>query len=87
MEGDVMARLQMKLRSDNVGKLLKSKEVQADLKARADRIASLAGEGMEASVRVGRTRARASVITATAKARLAEATDRRLTRAIDAGRG
>lgn len=76
----------LKLNSNNIGKLLKSREVQADLKARADRIAAAGGEGMQASISVGRTRARASVITATTKARLAEAKDRRLTRALDAGR-
>jgi hypothetical protein len=67
--------------------LLKSPEVQAMLKAKADRIAAAAGPGMEATSWTGRTRARASVITATAKARRAEATNRSLTRAIDAGRG
>jgi hypothetical protein len=67
--------------------LLKSPEVQAMLKAKADRIAAAAGPGMEATSWAGRTRARASVITATAKARRAEATNRSLTRAIDAGRG
>ncbi len=86
MEGDLMGKLKMKLQAANIGKLLKSTEMQANLKARADRIALAAGEGMQASVRVGRTRARASVVTATGKARLAEARDRKLTRALDAGR-
>lgn len=80
----------MKLRIDMNGagiqELLKSAEVQAELKARADRIAAAAGEGMEPSVRVGRSRARASVITGSREAKLAEATDRALTRALDAGR-
>ena len=60
--------------------------VKNDLKKRADRIAAAAGDGMESSVVIGRTRARASVITATHAARRAEARDASLTRAIDAGR-
>jgi tRNA A37 threonylcarbamoyltransferase TsaD len=74
------------LRKANIGALLKSARVQAELKARADRIAAAAGPGMEASVQVGATRARASVITATRKARENEARNRALTRALDAGR-
>jgi tRNA A37 threonylcarbamoyltransferase TsaD len=79
--------MDFKLRKDNVGKLLNSAAVQADLKRRADRIAAAAGPGMVASVQPGRNRARASVITATQRAREAEARDRALTRALDAGRG
>jgi hypothetical protein len=65
--------------------LLKSPAVQADLLARARRIASAAGPGMEASSMVGRTRARASVITATPEAMLAEAKTRRLSSSLQAG--
>ncbi|MGV3564156.1 MAG: hypothetical protein ACO1ON_12840 [Nocardioides sp.] len=65
----------------------KSPEVQADLKARADRIAAAAGEGHEVDVRIGAHRARASVRTATFDARRSEATDKTLTSALDAGRG
>jgi hypothetical protein len=60
--------------------------IRNDLKKRAERIAAAAGDGMESSVVIGRTRARASVITATHAARRAEARDASLTRAIDAGR-
>lgn len=67
--------------------LLRSFEIQADLKWRAERIADAAGPGMEVRVRGGRQRARASVTTSTIEARRAEARDRVLTRAIDAGRG
>ena len=66
--------------------LLRSPEVLADLKRRAEAIAAAAGSGMEVSAMVGRNRARASVITATHSARRAEATSRALTRAIDVGR-
>lgn len=69
-----------------IGKLLESPAVKADLKRRADRIAAAAGPGFEASVVSGRNRARASVITATPEARLAEARDHVLLRALDAGR-
>lgn len=70
-----------------IEELLKSGPVQRELLRRAELIAAAAGEGMEASVEVGRNRARASVITGTFKARLDEARHRALTRALDAGRG
>jgi tRNA A37 threonylcarbamoyltransferase TsaD len=82
-----MANQQTRLHQLNIKKMMQSDEMAASLKARADRIAAAAGPGMEADVRVGRTRARASVITATSEARYAEATGRKLTQAIDAGRG
>lgn len=65
--------------------LLKSSPVEADMLARAKRIATAAGPGMEATSTVGRTRARASVITATYEARRAEASTRRLSSAVRAG--
>lgn len=80
-------KIRVEVNSAGIQAVLKSDEVQALLKAKADRIAATAGEGMEATSRVGKTRARASVVTATRKARLAEATDRALTKALDAGRG
>jgi hypothetical protein len=78
--------LNMNLRKDNIGKILNSLAVQAELKRRADRIAAAAGEGMLSSVQAGKNRARASVITATPQARNNEARNRALTRALDAGR-
>ena len=60
--------------------------VAEDLKDRASRIAAAAGEGMEVDYAVGRSRARASVRTATFPARKAEAKTRALSRALDAGR-
>lgn len=65
----------------------KSPGVAADLERRARAIARTAGPGMEVSSRIGRTRARSSVFTATTEARLAEANDRALTRSLGAGRG
>ncbi len=79
--------VRIEVNSAGIGALLKSGEVEAMLLAKAERIAAAAGEGFEASSRVGKTRARASVITATRAAKLAEAEDRALTSAIDAGRG
>ena len=81
------SKIRIDVNDAGIQELLKSGEVRAFLKAKADRIAAAAGPGMEASSWSGRTRARASVITATSKARKAEAKDRALTRALDAGRG
>src|SRR5690606_22022340 len=72
------------LKRKGMRELLRSPEVLADLKRRAESIAAAAGSGMEVSAMVGRNRARSSVITATSEARNAEATSRALTRAIDA---
>lgn len=82
-----MGSVRVTVNDAGIQALLKSSEVRALLKAKADRIAAAAGAGMEASSWTGRTRARASVITATSGARRAEAKDRALTRALDAGRG
>lgn len=71
-----------------IGALLKSEEVAANMLARATAVAEAAGGGEDfvPSVYLGRSRARASVITATQAGREAEATNLVLTRAIDAGR-
>lgn len=69
-----------------VGRLLRSKEVLADLQARGERIAATAGDGFAAEPFIGRTRARVTVRTATPQAMEREARDRTLTRALDAGR-
>ena len=70
-----------------VGRLLKSPEIQRELLKRAERMADQAGPGFVADVQVGRTRARAMVKSTDYESMKAEATDRSLTRAIDAGRG
>ena len=74
------------INSAGVKDLLQSVEVQRDLRARAERIAAAAGDGMTAELGVGKNRARAQVYTETIDAMRAEADDRALTRAIDAGR-
>lgn len=80
------ARIRIEMNRKGVAELLKSAEVQADLTRRAEAIATAAGPGMEVDSRVGKTRARASVRTDTFEAIKAEATDKVLTKAIDAGR-
>lgn len=75
------------LNSRNIERhILKGARTQADMLRRATAIAAAAGPGMEANSNVGPTRARASVVTTTAEAMRAEATSRRLTSSIDAGR-
>lgn len=83
-----MARdVKVEINKAGAAALLKSPGIGNDLLRRARRIAAVAGPGMVASGQVGRTRARAGVVTATAEAMAAEARERRLTRALDAGRG
>lgn len=84
-----MSRLVLNRRG--VSQLLKSPGFEADMLRRAKAIAVAASAGgdageFEASSKIGSRRARASVITADDHARAGEAKDRRLTRAIDAGR-
>lgn len=82
-----MARVRISLNKQAVRNMARSPQMQAMLLARAERIASAAGEGMVAESHIGSTRARATVHTDTFEAILAEATDRALTNALDAGRG
>jgi hypothetical protein len=77
---------QVKLDPQGIRDLLRSQEVLRDLERRARNIASAAGEGMEVDAEIGKNRARASVRTATLEARIAEASDRTLTKSLDAGR-
>lgn len=76
----------VRINRKGVRELLRSREVLSDLERRANAIAAAAGEGMEVDSEIGRNRARASVRTATREAVLAEAQQRALTRALDAGR-
>jgi hypothetical protein len=79
----------IEINAAGVRALLQDPAVLADLKARAQRIAEKAGgePDFEVESQIGATRARASVRTATFEGRRAEAKDRTLTQAIDAGRG
>jgi hypothetical protein len=60
--------------------------VKADLERRARAIGNAAGPGHRVESETGRNRARAAVITDDFEARYREATQRSLTRALDAGR-
>lgn len=80
-------KVRIELNHASIAKLLKSAEVQQDLRRRGEAIAHAAGDGVEVDATVGRTRARVTVRTATPDARRREATSRALTKAIDAGRG
>lgn len=82
-----MSKVTVKMNSAGARALLRSPEVQADLRRRAEAIATAAGEGNEVAVSTGTGRARAAVYTATFEAKKSEAEDRTLTQAIDAGRG
>lgn len=67
--------------------LRKSPSVMAELERRGRAIAARAGEGFESeSAYEGRHRGRVQVYTATPEAMVAEATEHRLLRALDAGR-
>ncbi|MGQ7313375.1 hypothetical protein ACUOFU_16840 [Microbacterium arabinogalactanolyticum] len=78
--------MRIKINRAGVVALLTSPEVSADLTRRGNAIAAAAGDGVETQTARNRDRAVAFVRTETFEARKAEATDRSLTRAIDAGR-
>jgi hypothetical protein len=81
-----VATTKIKINSESVKALLKSDEIKADLQRRAENITAAAGEGFEPDVNLYPLRWRASVRTTTFEARKAEAEDRALSRALDAGR-
>ena len=81
-----MPNVRVRLTRNGPRQVRRSQGVQADLLERAQKVAAAAGPGMEANGGVGPNRARASVVTTTVEAMLAEARSRALTRAIDAGR-
>jgi hypothetical protein len=80
----------MAVRVDVDGKavrdLLTSREVEAELRTHAERIARQAGPGHRVESSRRGNRARAAVLTDTVEAMVAEATDHNLLRAVDAGR-
>ncbi len=81
-----MSTSKFKLRRAGVRELLRSEGVLRDLERRARDVAAQAGPGHVVDSKIGRNRARVAVLAVTADARLAEATDRNLTRAINAAR-
>lgn len=66
--------------------LLTSAAVLAEVRARAEKIAEAAGDGYEMRSSEPRRRARAAVVTTTAKAMRDNATNQTLLRALGAGR-
>lgn len=84
-----MAGVRIELNEAGIRELLRSQGVRDELLRRAQRIAEAAGGApdYEADSSLTHHRARATVWTATPEAMRAEATDRALTRAFDAGRG
>lgn len=76
----------VELHNKGFNELRTSPGVMADLTARARRVAAAAGEGMEVHVTRGGARGRASVHTATFQARMAQARNNALSRAIDSAR-
>jgi hypothetical protein len=81
-----MANVRIRLIPGAVTKLLKEPGVQADLVRRGEAIARTAGPGHVVDLNLESHRASVIVLTSTFEAMQAEATYRRLTRAIDAGR-
>lgn len=77
--------IDIKVNGRAMEQLLKSGEMQAELRSHAERIASAAGPGHRVESEVGHSRARAAVITDTFGAMHREATQRTLTRAVGVG--
>lgn len=83
-----MAKIRIKLDRAGIVKVLQSAEVEKDVSRRTEAIARAAGGApdFEAHVSVVGDRVMGRVVTATYEGRMAEAKDRALTRALDAGR-
>lgn len=79
-------KAEIKLNSKGVKQVLKHDSTRRAAEKRAKAIARAAGDGYEASSMIGRNRARASVITATARARRDDAKRGTLLRSAGAGR-
>lgn len=83
-------KIRFEFESAGFAALINTPQVAAEVLARAEAIAAAAGDGFDASaVKLnfgGSSRPGAVVVTATDEARRAEAADKRLTSAIDAGR-
>lgn len=75
----------MKWNNKAFRELRKSRPIMSDLIRRGGAIAAAAGAGYEAIPFTGKNRARVSVITATAEARLDNGRNNTLVRAVNAG--
>ena len=78
--------IKVKVNPSGVAALLRHPGVREDLYARANRIKAAAGHGHTVKVFQGHDRVRAHIKASTKQAQAAEARDRALTRAIQAGR-
>ena len=81
-----MADVRVKLKIRGIREVLRSAPVQAEVARRARRMAQAAGSGFESIVKPHKYTSRAFVQTASQEGRRREATDKVLTRALDAGR-
>jgi hypothetical protein len=81
-----MAKPKFKRDSKAIAQFLKSEVLRKELERRAENIAKAAGEGFEAHTFVGFDRVHGWVRATTWEARKAEADNRALTRAREAGR-
>lgn len=82
-----MARTRIVWRLKAFEEIRRDPALRRDMARRAEAIAAACGEGFESSSTDGKTRARASVITATGNAMRSNARDNALLRNLDAGRG
>lgn len=80
------ANVRVKMNKAGRAALMRSPQVRGDLVRRAEAIAAEAGSGHFVDSQLWPLRARAAVVTRTFEAKHAEATDRNLTQAIDAGK-
>ena len=78
--------IRVEMNRPGIIKALTDPGVRADLLRRGNASSAAAGPGHMVTARTGKTRVRVSVITATPSAKRREATDRSLTRALDAAR-
>ncbi|MFF0942693.1 hypothetical protein ACFYE2_00485 [Kocuria sp. CPCC 205300] len=81
-----MAKIRIELDQKGVRSLLRSEAVGKSVEAVGQKIADAAGEGFEVDVWQGKDRVRATVETKTYEAQRAEAEERALSRALEAGR-
>lgn len=80
-----MKKADLKLNRKAMARILKEESVPV-VRRITEQIAAAAGPGFEGDVQIGRNRARGIVGTTDYESRKAEAEERALTRAIDAGR-
>lgn len=80
------ATVRIKINRKGIRRLMRGPEAIEDLKIRSGNIEIAAGEGFKSETKAMKNRAHATVWTGTPEAKEAEAKERKLTKAIDAGR-